>query len=324
MMERVWGGDRLARLLGKATGAGRVIGESWELSDRPEAESEIVGEPFHGKTLRTLIQKSPREIMGGLAGPELKRFPLLLKYVDAAAPLSIQVHPDDEAARPFGDRGKSECWVILHAEARARIVRGFRRGVTRKDYERAVTQGRVAEILHSFTPRSGDVIALPAGMVHAIGAGVLVAEIQQNSDLTFRIHDYGRLGLDGKPRKLHLEEALGAIRFDDPGSEFSGDMSTDTVQPHSTTEHRGVRVEELVDGIYFNLSRYTLSANCDTELQPCPEAPRALMAIHGSGAISGRALKAGDTALIPAASPALDLSSDAEGLIVLLSQPKKP
>src|ERR1043165_753297 len=293
MMERVWGGNHLEALFGKKILPGKIIGESWELSDRPEAQSVVDGGAFDGWTLRQLIEKPPREILGAL--PDAGRFPLLLKYVDAGDKLSVQVHPDDAGAKKYNDLGKSECWIIVRAERGAKIVRGLKPGTTRAAYERAVTENRVEEVLHSFEPKVGDVVALPAGMVHAIGAGLVVAEIQQNSDLTFRIYDYGRMGLDGKPRKLHVQEALEAIRFEKPGTEFAGDMSRDTVAPIQDDDSG---VEHLLTGKYFDLFRWTIQSELGYLTRN-----RALtvMAIEGNGLIGDRTVAAGTTMLFPAA-----------------------
>src|SRR5579862_48404 len=312
MMERVGGGNNLEALFGKKIPPGKIIGESWELSDRPEAQSVVDGGPFDGWTLRQLIEKYPREILGDL--PDTGRFPLLLKYVDAGDKLSVQVHPDDAGAKKYNDLGKSECWVIVRAEPGAKIVRGLKAGTTREAYMQAVSENHVEEVLHSFEPKVGDVVALPAGMVHAIGAGLVVAEIQQNSDLTFRIYDYGRMGLDGKPRKLHVEEALEAIRFDKLGDEFREDMRAQTVTPVRTDP----MTEHLLTGKYFDLARLTITSNLNYITLN-----RALVAmvVAGEGAFGARIVRAGTTALFSAGMERVQISVRKK-LVMLVGRPK--
>ncbi|HYF48215.1 MAG TPA: type I phosphomannose isomerase catalytic subunit [Planctomycetota bacterium] len=322
MMERVWGANRLDRLFGKPIPPGQTIGESWELVDRPEAQSTVTAGPCEGRTLRELMEHDPQGVLGALlsaARPD--RFPLLVKYVDAGTPLSVQVHPDDHGAIPFKDRGKSECWVVVHLEPGALITRGLKPGTTRAQYEKAVREDRVEDVLHSFVPKLGDLIALPPGMVHAIGSGVVVAEIQQNSDLTFRIYDYKRVGLDGKPRKLHIQEALASIRFGDPGNEFAGDMRADTVRGYSGETVGGVTHERLLEGVYFALSRYRLEPGATLTLPRDLGAPRIVMAIEGQGSFNGRELKAGDTTLLCAAAEDASIAASRSGTTVLVSRP---
>lgn len=319
MIERVWGGNNLARVFGKVSPPEKTIGESWELSDRPEAQSVVACGRFEGRTLRSLLEEFPRPILGRLA--PTPRFPMLVKYVDAGDALSVQVHPDDAGAKAFDDLGKCECWVVVHAEPGASIVRGLKEGVTREAYVRAVTDNTLHELLHSFEPKIGDVVALPPGTIHAIGKGLIVAEIQQNSDLTFRIHDYGRVGLDGKPRKLHVSEALAAVRFGALGDEFRGNMTADTVSPRGVRFETGVKIEALLDGKFFDLQRVTIDAGGDWRLLQNGDAPKIVMALDGAGTLNGRALRAGSTGLIPASAGVCSFHADSK-LTVLLSEPR--
>ncbi len=328
MIERVWGGNHIDSLHGKAIPAGKIIGESWEVSDRPEAQSVVDGGEFDGWTFRQLLEKFPREILGELT--HTKRFPLLVKYVDAGADLSVQVHPDDDGATIYNDLGKTECWVVIKAAPGSQIVRGLEPGTTREEFAKAVAENRVEELLHYFQPQVGDVIALPPGMVHAIGKGLIVAEVQQNSDVTLRIYDYNRKGLDGIPRKLHVTEALSAIRFNDPGDEFEGDMHRDTVSPSDLfCAVDGLQYETLLTGKYFDLHRFTLPADKvqgDNTIVTCADFPnrthvaRVAMVIDGSGMINDRPVRAGMTALIPAT--AKDIVASSGPMTVLLATPK--
>lgn len=323
LMERVWGGNKLGKLFGRELPAGKIIGESWELSDRADAQSIARGE-HEGHSFEALLKSYPEKLLGPkLSARGEKRFPLLIKYVDAGAALSVQVHPDDEKARAFNDRGKCECWVVVHAERGAKIVRGFKHGTTRAAYEKAVKADHVEELLHSFEPKAGDVVALPPGMVHAIGAGLVVAEVQQNSDLTFRIYDYKRVGPDGQPRKLHLKEALHAIRFDHPGDEFDGDMRTHTLAPHARTRNGDGVLEALLECRFFSLQRLTLPAGGKAVLPNDPHAPRIVMTIAGRGRLGEQTLEPGQTVLAPASEPELTLMSLHESpLTLLITVPK--
>jgi len=322
MVERVWGGNRTQALFGKPIPAGKVIGETWELSDRPEAQSLIASGPHEGRTLRETLAANP-EILGPNLLRHAKQFPLLVKYIDAGTALSVQVHPDDAGAAAYNDRGKSECWVVVHAEPGALITRGLKPGTTREQYQQAVRDDRVEDVLHSFTPQIGDVVALPAGMIHAIGAGLVVAEIQQNSDVTFRIHDYKRLGLDGKPRALHVEEAFGAIKFDGDFKSFEGDMNADTVTPLSSDTANGITIDALLLGRYFNLDRMRFAAGATMRMHQAIQMPRVLMAISGSGAVEGHAISAGQTALLPANLSDMKVDAGTAGLTILIGTPNQ-
>jgi mannose-6-phosphate isomerase len=323
LFERVWGGNRLGRLFGKPLPAGKVIGESWELCDRPEAQTRVAYGPHAGKTFRELLEAFPREILGeALAAKKPSRFPLLLKYVDAGSDLSVQVHPDDAGAVKYKDRGKAECWIVVHVDAGAKIVRGLKPGTTRADYERAVAEEHVEKVLHVFEPKVGDCVALPPGLVHAIGAGVVVAELQQNSDVTLRIYDYKRLGLDGKPRQLHVKEALESIRFGgDPGHEFAGDMHIDAVTPLEKSSSGALQTELLLKGTFFDLQRLTLAPNSSAGWTRTQKTATVAMILAGQGRINTTPVKAGQTLLLPAELPPCKLEADGETLIVAAGHP---
>lgn len=210
----IWGGRRLGTVLGKPIGDGSQYAESWEISDHRADVSRVAEGPLAGSTLRDLIRDRGADLFGPAIGAR-DQFPLLVKFIDAQQDLSVQVHPDDARGRRLAnDNGKTETWVILHAEPGSRIYAGLRPGVTAEAMTRALADGSVADLLHSFPARAGDCILIPAGVVHAIGAGVVLAEIQQMSDATFRLHDWGRVGPDGQPRALHIAESMESIDFD--------------------------------------------------------------------------------------------------------------
>ena len=209
----IWGGRRLGTVLHKPIGEGNDYAESWELSDYRDAVSVVNEGELSGTTLRDLVHHRGREVLGpGLSGRS--QFPLLVKFIDAREVLSVQVHPDDEKGKRLaGDNGKTETWVVVDAEPESLIYAGLRPGVTREQFQAAIEDGQVEPLLHRFPARPGDCIMIEAGTVHAIGAGVLLAEIQQMSDATFRVFDWGRVGADGRPRELHITEAMESTDF---------------------------------------------------------------------------------------------------------------
>ncbi len=211
--EKVWGGGRIAPFKGLPSGS-RHIGESWEISAVPGQESVVAVGPLAGRTLSSLVQEYGSALLGGGVQERFgAEFPLLLKFIDAEGDLSVQVHPDDALAARMGSRGKTEMWYVIDAAPGASLLSGFSREITSEEYLRRVQDGTIVDVLARHAVHPGDVFYLPAGRVHAICAGVFVAEIQQSSDITYRIYDYGRTGLDGKPRQLHVQEALEAIDF---------------------------------------------------------------------------------------------------------------
>lgn len=213
-MERVWGGRKIATQLGKDATAEAPIGESWELVDREDAQSVVMRGPLAGRTLHDLWTTMRSEIFGRDV-PDSPRFPLLAKILDARETLSVQVHPPRHKAAELGGEPKTEMWYLLDAEPGAELYAGFRRGTTRADFERALAAGDTATLLHRVPVRRGDAMFIPSGRCHAIGAGCLIVEIQQNSDTTYRVFDWNRAGLDGKPRALHIRESLASIDFAD-------------------------------------------------------------------------------------------------------------
>ncbi len=212
--ERVWGGRRLQELYRKPLPPGVPIGESWEISDRPGDASVIANGPLAGKDLHWLVQNHGRDLLGE-AKPQAGRFPLLVKLLDAREKLSLQVHPPAQKAPQLGGEPKTEMWYIADAAPGAELFVGLKRGVTREEFEHKVSAGTVADCFHRVTVSPGDAMFLPSGRVHAVGAELVIFEIQQNSDTTYRVFDWNRVGLDGKPRQLHITESLASIDFND-------------------------------------------------------------------------------------------------------------
>lgn len=210
----VWGGERIASYKGLITDEQR-IGESWELSGLAGNESIVVEGPDQGLTLRQLVIRDGEKLVGKANHARFgEEFPLLVKFIDARQDLSIQVHPNDLLARERHNcSGKSELWYVVRAEEDARLRIGFNRPVTPEEYEKAVEEHRIVDLMSEYRIAPGDLFSLPAGRIHTIGAGTMVAEIQQPSDITYRIYDYGRSGVDGQPRTLHTEWAREAIDY---------------------------------------------------------------------------------------------------------------
>jgi len=246
----IWGGRRLGTVLHKPIGDEGDYAESWELADYHDSVSVVQEGSLAGTTLRQLVQSRGEELLGPALGPR-DQFPLLVKFIDAHQVLSVQVHPDDETGRRLaGDNGKTETWVILDAEPGSAIYAGLKQGVGRAELAEAIQSGKVEHMLHRFEPKPGDCILIEAGTVHAIGAGVLLVEIQEMSDATFRIDDWGRLGDDGKPRPLHIRQAMESIDF--------GRGPVNPIAPEVESIAGGGTRERLSRSSYFALERLRL------------------------------------------------------------------
>lgn len=253
LKQTLWGGQRIAAYK-KLTGAPDGVGESWELSGIAGSETVVADGPFQGRTLTELLG----EMQADLLGAENYRtcggtFPLLIKFIDAHQDLSVQVHPDDElAARRHGCRGKSEMWYVVDCTPDAHLLSGFSREVSADEYVARVEAGTLPEVLQRYPVERGDVFYLPAGRVHSIGAGCLVCEVQQSSDITYRIYDYGRTDAQGRPRQLHVEEAREAINFRVTEGREHPDVADNEPAP-------------LVQSPYFTTSLYRLTEpmECD-------------------------------------------------------------
>lgn len=222
---RVWGGRRLETVLQRTLPDAQPYGESWELCDRPEFQSVVIDGPFAGLSLHDLWTQHREEIFGRrYATHSAARFPILLKVLDCEDVLSLQVHPPAAMAPVVGGEPKTEVWHVVDAGPGAVIYAGLKRGTTRETFVRALEHGAVAELVHRVHPERGQFMFVESGRLHALGAGLMVFEIQQNSDTTYRVFDWNRLGLDGKPRALHVQESLACIDFNDiePALQYPG------------------------------------------------------------------------------------------------------
>lgn len=282
--ERVWGGRTLAVSFGRTLPPGRRVGESWEIVDRPDAQSCVRGGPWEGRSLRALLAAQSREIMGP-QWPAARPFPVLVKWLDCQERLSLQVHPPKDLAAALGGEPKTENWFIAGTEPAAALIVGLRPGVTREQFERALAAGTLEACVHRFPVVAGDSILVRSGTVHAIDGGNLILEIQQNSDTTYRVYDWGRIGLDGRPRQLHLREALASILWN---------------QPEPQPVRAGTAPAVLADCAEFRIRRLPLSRGAGVVFA-AGEQPRLLHVVQGrlQEAATAAALAGGDNVLLP-------------------------
>ncbi|NIL95603.1 MAG: class I mannose-6-phosphate isomerase [Planctomycetales bacterium] len=295
----LWGGRRLHTVLAKSIGDGDDYAESWEVVDHGEDQSIVAVGPLGGKTLQELVRYRGAELFGR-HHPQ-PSFPLLWKFLDANQTLSVQVHPNDRQAAQLDppDLGKTEAWVVLDAAPGSLIYAGLKRGFDRPVVEREVMRGTVELCLHRFQPAVGDCVFLPAGTVHALGAGLLVAEIQQASDTTYRLFDWNRVGADGRPRALHVQQGLEVI-----------DYGRGPVQPQTPQATDQPHIQRLVECDKFVLDRWQLSGS-----QPAGGDHRChiLAVLEGAVYVDGDAAKEplgrGQTILLPAAAGEVRLES---------------
>ena len=285
--DRVWGGRAIETALGRPLPANRPIGESWDLVDRPEARSVVRAGPLAGQTLRALLEKYPADIMGP-GWPAARPFPLLVKWLDCRERLSLQVHPPAKIAAELGGEPKTENWFIVETTPGAHLIVGLRPGVTHDQFERALADGTVEQCVHRVSVVAGDSILVHSGQVHAIDAGNLLLEIQQNSDTTYRVSDWNRKGLDGKPRQLHVAESLRSILWDDPAPALVRGAPTTAV---------------LADCPEFLIRRVPLAKDEKLSIA-AGEQPRLVSVVAGSLRVagsSGEILVRGDNVLLPRA-----------------------
>jgi mannose-6-phosphate isomerase len=291
LKERIWGGRRLEDRYSKALPAHVPVGESWEISDRPGDVSVIRNGPLAGKDLQWVIHNFGSELMGG-AKLYRARFPLLVKILDAQHKLSLQVHPPPAKAAELGSEPKTEMWYVAEATPDAELYVGLKRGCTRQEFKERIRNGSVADCFHRIRVQAGDVMFLPSGRVHALGAGVVIFEIQQNSDTTYRVFDWNRVGLDGKPRALHIEESLQSIDFED----FEPDLARPQAQPGP------VQLASLVSDPLFTVELAQLRGGETLPLGPGKMQILGIVSGH-SRVLSGSeelALARGQFCLIPA------------------------
>lgn len=302
-LPKMWGGRKIQTILGKSPPAGPV-GESWELYDFPPGvvddssewvSSEVAEGPLAGKTLHELVKQFGPELYGStpLVEPH-GQFPILIKFLDAAQDLSVQVHPDEAYARANpGAHLKNEAWYIVQADSGARLLKGLRPGVTPQSLNSAVADGSVESLINPITVKAGDCFYLPSGTVHALGAGILAAEVQTPSDTTYRLYDFNRVDpATGKKRALHVEQALKCINFSSAApSELPAGPTV------VKCDHFGIKKMAAHAGGKFSISGGR---------------PVVLMFIQGAGHVGATAFSRGDTILLPAGITRVDIQCDAE------------
>ncbi len=305
--ERVWGGRSLEEIYNRQLPKADVpYGESWEVTDRQDEQSVVVGGEYDGCTLNQLWRENRDEVFGsGLQG---ERFPLLIKILDCRDDLSIQVHPPAELADELQGEPKTEMWYIADADPGAKLYVGLKQGVTRESFEQSLADGTVADQVHAISARSGESIFIPSGRLHAIGAGFLIYEIQQNSDTTYRVFDWNRRGLDGKPRELHVEQSLRCIDFND----FEPSMD----------EPMGPNKSCISDCEYFYIDKLSISGGGALG-NPDPERFSIVTVVSGvMEDEAGERYQAGDFVLMPkGASP---LKAVKEAVILQTVIPREP
>ncbi|MFA6289316.1 MAG: type I phosphomannose isomerase catalytic subunit [Opitutaceae bacterium] len=280
--DRVWGGRGLETALGRALPPSRPIGESWEIVDRPEAQSVVVGGEFDGKTLREVIATHAAEVMGP-QWPADKPFPILVKWLDCKERLSLQVHPPAAVAPALKGEPKTENWYIAAAAPGSHLIVGLKKGVTRTQFEKALGDLTLDACVHRFPVKAGDSILVHSGQIHAIDGGNLILEIQQNSDTTYRVYDWGRVGLDGKPRAMHVDQSLASIKWDD-------------FEPAPVRGERTTAV--IADAKEFRIRRVPLAAG-ETLDFGAGEKPRILSVVEGRLVTpSGETLTRGDNVIL--------------------------
>ena len=299
-MERVWGGRRFESLLGKAIPTGSLIGELWEIVDRDDAQSIVHSGPFRGRSLHELWGNHRGELFGeAYAALPSVRFPLLIKLLDARERLSVQVHPPQHLAAALGGEPKTEVWYFLDALPGARIYAGLRNGVTREAFESALRTGDVERALHEIPVATGESIFIPSGRLHAIGEGNLIVEVQQNSDTTYRVFDWNRVGLDGTPRALHIPESLASIDFDD-------------FEPAA----RSLRETTVARCPFFEVEKVPLGSPRDVR----PPGRFALVAVtEGTIRCGGLPFGKGQFLIIPASGTDLELTPESGATEILLT-----
>lgn len=314
--ERIWGGRNLERVLDKPLPSGEdPIGESWEVADHRSDSSVVANGAYKGRTLKALREEFGEDLVGA-HGLELGRgqVPLLIKFLDAQDVLSVQVHPDDEYAdkNENGELGKTEMWYIIHAEPGAKIISGLKPGVTRDSLQKAIEEGKVEETLQEIEVKAGECYFTPSGRVHAIGAGNIICEVQQNSDVTYRFYDWNRVEANGKPRELHVEKSLDVIDY--------GNTSDPKSEPKLVSEEGG-KVWELVRCPYFLAEKLVVSGTLPGETKG--ESFHILSCFNGEGEVTGEGFDAvpirkGESVFVPCALGSYQVASSG-GLEILRS-----
>ena len=301
--EIIWGGNRLKTDYNKVSDLNNIA-ESWELTVRDDGMNTIVGGEFDGLTMQEYINKNG---FGVVTNKCLDRFPLLIKFIDAEDNLSIQVHPDDAyAMEKSNSLGKTEMWYIIDAKPGAKLVYGLKPGCTTETLREAIRNGTVEEQLNFVSVKKGDVFFIPSGLVHAIGAGILLAEIQQNSNITYRVYDYNRLGKDGKPRELHVDDALNVIVN-------RSENEIDKIRFSTNAKNNNL----LASCEFFNVEKFFIDG--DLQFSTNAESFNSILCLDGEGKITYNgehfSICKGDSYFIPAGIGSYSVSGNLEIIV---------
>ncbi len=285
----LWGGNRLRDEYGKKSDADKIA-ESWELSCHKDGESVISNGEFKGETLTSFIETQGKKVLGKNC-EKFDNFPILIKLIDAKDNLSVQVHPDNEyAMRVEGEYGKTEMWYIVDCDPGAELLYGFKNNISKEEFESRIENNTLLEVTNSVPVHKGDVFFIEAGTLHAIGKGILIAEIQQNSNTTYRIYDYGRVGADGKPRQLHIEKAAEVTELSPP--------KYPTTAMGDVEQKDGYTIQLLSSCEYFNVNKISVSEKCFLEADG--DSFNSILVLDGNGDIDGVEIKKGESCFIPA------------------------
>jgi mannose-6-phosphate isomerase len=303
--EKIWGGKKIKTVLGKDYGDLDNCGETWELSGVEGNISEVENGALYGKKITDLIQIQKGELVGEKIYQEFgNEFPLLIKFIDAAKDLSIQVHPNDELAlKKHNKRGKSEMWYILQSDQGSKLVSGFNQQLTKDEFEKHHNDGLLNSILNSEKVKKGDVFYLPAGRIHTIGNGLLLAEIQPTADITYRIYDFNRVDKEGNKRELHLDDAMEAIDF----SHYPN-YKTQFIDNRNQTN-------SIISTPFFTTNKLTLDKKIAIDRSSL-DCFKIYIGVGGNGKIGGESIKFGEVMLVPAAMK--NYSIEPEGDLELL------
>ena len=311
LKQTIWGGRKLGDVLGKPIGEEDNYAESWEIVDHGDDQSVVDIGPLQGKSLCDLVSHHRDWLLGNTGSEQAPAFPLLFKYLDCNRVLSVQVHPCDDygSKMTIPDRGKTEAWYIVSSEPDSVIYAGLKEGVDRQALKEAIDACETQRVLHAFHPVAGDVVFIPAGTVHALGAGLLVAEIQQSSNTTFRLFDWNRMGADGKPRDLHIEQSLEVSDYE------SGPVAPRSSDPNLTGWQQLVACDKFV------LQALESGSDClagDNQFH-------ILTVPRGSAVISWdqeeMSLSGGDSCLLPAAMPVVSARIEGDGTLLAMHLP---
>ncbi len=313
LVQKVWGGRRLETRFGKSLPDDQPYGEAWEIADLDEGQSLVASGPLEGHSLRELVEEWGRELVGKKA-PREDQFPLLVKLLDANRDLSVQVHPGKiDAAKMEGAASKEETWLILDADDEAAIIHGLtEHGVRAQDFRQAVEQGVVQELLQRVTVAPGDVVHVSPGTIHAICAGVALLEIQEPSDTTYRVYDYDRPGLDGKPRQLHLDKALEVAHLG---------RSDEIIRPVASDTEDKI-VSELASCNSYRIERLVFEADTSLRWRVDSDSPQVVHVLQGELTLAdglGATLRLGpyESAIVPAAMKAVEIWAQGSGELIV-------